>query len=76
MEENKNEIVPVKQSILRNVKKKKKDKKSVWWIMIGIGCLIILFLIILSSVLNVGERLRKINVYVEIGFYVLAFLLV
>ena len=76
MEENKNEIVPVKQSILRNVKKKKKDKKSIWWIMIGVGCLIILFLIILSSVLNVGERLRKINVYVEIGFYVLAFLLV
>lgn len=78
MEENKNEIVPVqnKPSILRNIKKNKKDRKNMWWIMIGIGCLIILFLIILSSILNVGERLRKISVYVEIGFYVVAFLLV
>lgn len=78
MEENKNEIVPVKNkpSILRNIKKNKKDRKNIWWIMIGIGCLIILFLIILSSILNVGERLRKISIYVEIGFYVVAFLLV
>ncbi len=85
MNENKNELVvsdkeeisPVqKPSVLRNIRNNKKDRKNKLWILIGIGCLIIIFLIIISSILNVGERLRKINMYVEIGFYILAALLV
>ncbi len=51
-------------------------KRNTFWIMIGIGVTIIMLLMVLSSVLAVGERLRKIHEYVEYGFYVLAFLLV
>lgn len=51
-------------------------KKNIFWIMIGIGSVIIILLILLSSILDVGEHLRKINKYVEYAFYVLSFLLV
>lgn len=65
------------KSILRNVKKDKRDKrKSTFWILIGVGCLIIIFLIIISSVLNIGGRLRSVSKYLEIAFYVLSVLLV
>ena len=50
-------------------------KRNKFWVMIGIGVSIVILLIIVSSVISVGERLRKINVYVEYGFYVLSFLL-
>lgn len=50
-------------------------KRNKFWIMIGIGVLIVILLIIISSVISVGERLRKINVYLEYGFYVLSVLL-
>lgn len=50
-------------------------KRNKFWIMIGIGVLIVFLLIIISSVISVGERLRKVNIYVEYGFYVLSFLL-
>lgn len=50
-------------------------KRNKFWIMIGIGVGIITLLIIISSVISVGERLRKINVYVEYGFYVLSLIL-
>jgi hypothetical protein len=43
--------------------------------MIGIGVSIVVLLIIVSSVMSVGERLRKINKYVEYGFYVISFIL-
>lgn len=66
-----------KESILKKRKKDKRDKKrSKFWIMIGIGSLILILLIIISSVLNVGEKLRGISKYLEIGFYMLSFLLV
>lgn len=54
----------------------KKSKTKIFWISIAIGCLIVFTLMLLSSVINIGERLRKIHVSVEIAFYVLAFLIV
>ena len=53
-----------------------KKKNNIFWIMIGIGIVIIILLILLSSILDVGERLRNISKYLEYGFYILAFLLV
>lgn len=54
----------------------KKSKTKIFWISIAIGCLIVFTLMLLSSVINIGERLRKIHVSVEITFYVLVFLIV
>lgn len=51
------------------------QKRRFFWYAIGIGVSLLFFLILLSSVLSVGERLRRIHLYVEIGFYVMAFLL-
>lgn len=54
----------------------KKSKTKIFWISIAIGCLIVFTLMLLSSVINIGERLRKIHVSVEITFYVLVFLII
>lgn len=54
----------------------KKSKTKIFWISIAIGCLMVFTLMLLSSVINIGERLRKIHVSVEIAFYVLVFLIV
>lgn len=54
----------------------KKSKTKFFWISIAIGCLIVFTLMLLSSAINIGERLRKIHVSVEIAFYVLVFLIV
>lgn len=54
----------------------KKSKTKIFWISIAIGCLIVFTLMLLSSVINIGERLKKIHVSVEIAFYVLVFLIV
>lgn len=54
----------------------KKSKTKIFWISIAIGCLIVFTLMLLSSVITIGERLRKIHVSVEIAFYVLVFLIV
>lgn len=54
----------------------KKSKTKIFWISIAIGCLIVFTLMLLSSVINIGERLRKLHVSVEIAFYVLFFLIV
>lgn len=54
----------------------KKSKTKIFWISIAIGCLIVFTLMLLSSVINIGERLRKIHVSVEIAFYVLVFIIV
>lgn len=54
----------------------KKSKTKIFWISIAIGCLIVFNLMLLSSVINIGERLRKLHVSVEIAFYVLVFLIV
>lgn len=50
-------------------------KRNKFWIMIGIGVGIVILLIITSSVISVGERLRSISKYLEYGFYVLSILL-
>lgn len=54
----------------------KKNSRNKFWILIGIGVLILILLIVLSSILSLGERLRDIHPYVEYGFYVLSALLV
>ena len=58
------------------MKSKKRNRTKYLWYTIAIGCLIIFSLILLSSILNIGERLRKISIYLEIGFYVLIVLVV
>lgn len=50
-------------------------KRNKFWIMIGIGVCIVLLLMIISSVISVGERLRNISKYVEYGFYILSLIL-
>lgn len=51
-------------------------KRKFLWYTVGIGCLILFAMILVSSILTVGEKLAKIHKYVEIGFYVLSALLV
>lgn len=48
---------------------------KIFWITLGIGALFFLILVILSSVLSLGERLEKVNVYLAYAFYVIAVLL-
>ncbi|PKK96526.1 MAG: hypothetical protein CVV58_05890, partial [Tenericutes bacterium HGW-Tenericutes-3] len=55
---------------------KKKDSTKLFWYLIAIGFIVLFILILLSSVLDVGERLRTIHPYVEYGFYGLAAILV
>ncbi len=56
--------------------KKKKDKARYLYYVIAIGCLLIFSLILLSSIIDLGEKLRQISIYLEIGFYVLIVLVV
>ena len=51
-------------------------KRNTFWIMILIGVGLVIMLILVSSVISVGERLRGISEYLEYAFYVLAALLV
>lgn len=53
-----------------------KDKSKKLWIAAAIGALILLSLILISSILNLGEKLRSIHQYVEYGFYVLSVILI
>ena len=46
--------------------------KKPFWITIGIAAIFFLVLIVLSAVLQLGERLNAINVYVEYAFYVIS----
>lgn len=52
-----------------------KKKINTFWILIGIGVLIFMLLILISNALDVGEKLRNINVYLEYGFYALSLVL-
>ncbi|HOI46735.1 MAG TPA: YcjF family protein [Bacilli bacterium] len=60
------------------VEKRERDAKKnrFFWYSISIGVLIVFLLMLLSSVLDVGERLGGISSYVEIAFYVIVGLLV
>ena len=51
-------------------------KRNTFWVMIGIGVAIVILLILISSILSVGERLRSLSVYIEYVFYGLSVLLV
>ncbi len=55
--------------------KKKKSKNRILFYIIAIGCLAVFILILLSSVLDIGEKLRNISQYLEYGFYALVVLL-
>lgn len=57
-------------------KDKTKSKGKLLWYAIAIGVIILFLLMLLSSILEVGDRLNKINPYVEYGFYALVVLLV
>lgn len=54
---------------------KKKDSTKWIWYSVAIGVIILFLLMLLSSVLSVGERLANVNIYLSYGFYVIAFLL-
>ncbi len=49
----------------------KKNKSRIIWYVIASGCLLLFLLIIISSVLNVGTRLREISNILEYIFYAL-----
>ena len=63
----------------KETKKKKKtpikNKSTKFWIAIAFGVILLFLLILVSSIIDIGERLRNIHAYVEYGFYVIAFLL-
>lgn len=50
-------------------------KRKTFWILIGIGVLLVFLFIFMSNVIDVGEKLRQIHVYVEYAFYGLSALL-
>jgi hypothetical protein len=49
--------------------------KKRFWILIGIGSLIVVFFILLSNVLDVGTRLAEIHPYLSYAFYGLSLIL-
>ena len=49
--------------------KKKKDRTKVLYYVIAAGCLVLFLMLLLSSLLDIGERLRNISVYLEYAFY-------
>ena len=51
----------------------KKLKKL--WIVVGIGIMIFFMIILISDIIDAGEKIRKISPYLEYGFYVLTVLL-
>ncbi|MFI3252219.1 MAG: DUF697 domain-containing protein [bacterium] len=53
----------------------KKTKKIVW-ILVGLGALFLLLMLILSSVLDIGEKLNKVSPVLEYVFYGVAGILV
>jgi len=54
----------------------KKDSTKIFWYLIAIGFVLLFVLMLMSSILDVGDRLRTIHPFVEYGFYGLAALLV
>ena len=55
---------------------KKKDTTKIFWYLTAIGFILLFLLMLLSSILDVGERLRNVSQYLEYAFYVLTVLLV
>ena len=59
---------------MKKIKKEKSRSKYLFYV-IAIGVLIVFLLMVLSSILDIGERLRRVSVYLEYGFYILFVLL-
>ena len=55
---------------------KKKDSTKIFWYLIAIGFILLFMLMLLSSILDVGDRLRALSPYLEYVFYGVAALLV
>ncbi|MDY0338492.1 MAG: DUF697 domain-containing protein [Acholeplasmataceae bacterium] len=55
---------------------KKKDTTKIFWYLVAIGFALLFILILTSSVLDVGERLRNIHVYAEYAFYGISVILI
>ncbi|MCK5388726.1 MAG: YcjF family protein [Candidatus Izimaplasma sp.] len=51
-------------------------QKKRFWVLIGIGVVLLFSFILLSNIISVGERLRGIHAYLEYGFYGLSIILV
>ena len=51
-------------------------KRKFFWYTVAIGVLILFLLVLISSIINIGERLRNISKYVEWGFYALCMVLI
>lgn len=51
-------------------------QKKRFWILIGIGVVLLFGFILLSNIISVGEKLRDIHVYLEYGFYGLSVVLI
>ena len=49
----------------------KKSKNRFIFYVIAIGCLLLFLLMVLSALLNIGEKLRVIHPWLEYGFYIL-----
>jgi len=50
---------------------KEKSKNRFLWYGVAVGIIIIIMMMILSNVISVGEKLSRINKYLEYGFYFL-----
>lgn len=50
--------------------------KKRFWILIGLGSLVVIFFVLLSNILDVGLKLRDIHEYLEYSFYGLSLILV
>jgi hypothetical protein len=55
---------------------KKNDSTKIFWYLIAIGFILLFILMLMSSILDVGDRLRTIHPFIEYGFYGIAALLV
>lgn len=55
---------------MKKGKEKKESKSKILWIVVGIGVCFLISMIFVSSIISVGERLSKLNVYVSYGFYI------
>jgi uncharacterized membrane protein YcjF (UPF0283 family) len=54
----------------------KKNSNKSFWYFVGIGVMLIILMMIVASVMQIGEQLSSIHPYAPYVFYILAFLLV
>lgn len=52
-----------------------KNKRNIFWYLVASGFLILFSLVLISSIIDIGEKL-SFNIYVEIAFYVLCAILI